>query len=243
MNNTLTNGFKLLELLAASKSDSSVTELAEQMGRPASHVCRLLKTLVRTGYVEQNENTRKYRVSLRLLNLSHVRLSRLDFRKIGHAYAVRLAHKQKAPVYLSQPMKGQSIIVDVAHPAGSTQDLGIVVGQIHSAQLHACGKLCAAFASAEEQAQLGQLLMEQDQSFDLQSWLTDLSAIKSEGLAIRQAKGLLAMAAPVFMAEGNFCGAMGICFSKNPRSPEVAREALIQAAGGLSFALGFPVSN
>ena len=64
MNNTLYNGFKLLDFLAVSAELVSVKELAEHFQLPNSHICRLLKTLVETGYVEQDPATRKYRISL-----------------------------------------------------------------------------------------------------------------------------------------------------------------------------------
>lgn len=74
MNNTLQNGFTILEYLAADAEECSVKELAEHFGLPNSHVCRLLKTLADTGYVEQTPGSRKYRISLKILNLSNMRL-------------------------------------------------------------------------------------------------------------------------------------------------------------------------
>jgi len=143
VNNTLQNGFKLLELLAAIGREVSVTELSAQASLPPSHVCRLLKTLLQTGYVEQSAETRRYRVSLKLLNLAHARLVNLDFRRIGHPYAMQLAESLQANAFLSQPLQGRSIIVAVAYPSSSLADSGIVVGQIHSVCHSACGKVCA----------------------------------------------------------------------------------------------------
>lgn len=242
MNNTLTNGFKLLELLADSESECSVSELAIQMDRPPSHICRLLKTLLQTGYVEQNPNTRKYRVTLRVLTLAHVRLSRLDFRRLGQPYALRLANELKAHVYLSQPLGGQSVVVDVAHPAGSVSDAGIVIGQIHSIKKSACGKLCAAYAGASERKRLELLLKKADKKFALDAWRKELEEIKSQQLAIRKEEGLLALAAPVHQKGGVFTGALGIYFPKGCEAEEQAVNLLQQAAGGISFALGFPIA-
>ena len=59
MNNTLQNGFTILEYLAADAEERSVKELAEHFGLPNSHVWRLLKTLADTGYVEQTPGSRK----------------------------------------------------------------------------------------------------------------------------------------------------------------------------------------
>ncbi len=244
MNNTLTNGFKLLELLATSNSERSVTELAAEMERPASHICRLLKTLVATGYVEQNPATRKYWVSLRLLTLSHVRLASLDFRRIGHPFAVQLANELSAHTYLSQPLRGLSIVVDVAWPCGSNLDVGLVIGQIHSIRLTACGKLCAAYASAGERADLLAMMESQGQVFDRAAWLAELDLIRNKGLSVRQELGILALAAPVLSAGGDFCGALGLfCPPEVTTVTPELEAALRRAAGAISFALGYPLSQ
>jgi len=243
VNNTLTNGFKLLELLAASNAERSVTELTEEMGRPASHVCRLLKTLVDIGYVEQNLTTRKYWVSLRLLTLAHVRLARLDFRRIGHPYALRLADELQAQVYLSQPLRGLSIMVDVANPRDSTLDAGLVIGQIHSIRHSASGKLCAAYADQAERKSLLEMMREEGRPFKKSVWLAELRAIRKAGIAIRRKPDLLALAVPVFQAEGIFCGALGIYFASKTRLTPAIEAAARQAAGGISFALGYPLST
>ena len=70
MNNTLQNGFMLLEFMAETANECSVKELAEHFELPNSHVCRLLKTLEATGYVQQIPGSRKYRISLKILCLS-----------------------------------------------------------------------------------------------------------------------------------------------------------------------------
>ncbi|MBO5722951.1 MAG: helix-turn-helix domain-containing protein [Lentisphaeria bacterium] len=43
----------MLDYLAETAEAMSVKELAEHFSLPNSHICRLLKTLTETGYVEQ----------------------------------------------------------------------------------------------------------------------------------------------------------------------------------------------
>ena len=93
MNNTLYNGFKLLDFLAVSAELVSVKELAEHFQLPNSHICRLLKTLVETGYVEQDPATRKYRISLKILNLAHSRLQSERLPELARPYIRKLAEK------------------------------------------------------------------------------------------------------------------------------------------------------
>lgn len=244
MNNTLYNGFQLLELLAASGQEASVTDLAAQAALPPSHICRLLKTLVQTGYVEQNPETRKYRVSLKLLNLAHARLVSLDFRRIGHPFAARLADTLQAHAYLSQPLQGRSIVVDVAYPRGAVPDAGIVVGQIHSVLHSACGKVCAAFASVDDRERL----LDEQASLDggaahHSRWTDEFERIRATRLAVRDEDGVLAVAAPLFRAAGCFCGALGVFLPPGTRMSPLIEQEVRSTAEALAFALGYPYSQ
>ncbi len=243
MNNTLQNGFRLLEWLAASGQDASVTELSARTELPPSHVCRLLKTLLQTGYVEQNVETRRYRVSLKLLNLAHARLASLDFRRIGHPFAVRLAETFRAHTYLSQPLQGRSIMVDVAYPRGTMCDTGIVVGQIHPVGRSACGKLCAAFAADNEREQLFESLAQEGFTEPRAHWLAEWARIREARFAVRDEPGVLAVAAPLFRAEGQFCGALGVLLPTGTAMSSTIEQEVRHAAEAMSFGLGYPFSQ
>ena len=243
MNNTLSNGFRLLELLSQDGGEYGVTELAALAGLPPSHVCRLLKTLVQTGYLEQRAPSRKYQVSLKLLELSQARLGNLDLRRHGHAFAVELGQQLQAPVFLSAPCQGRSIVVDVTWPVGAEGDLMLVVGQIHSIRHSACGKVCAAFVSDEERALLDGALAQETPPFSRKAWEADLAGIRATGLAVRREDGLVAAAAPIFRAGGIFCGAIGTFYSEAVELPREAEEGIRRTARAISFALGQPVSR
>ena len=243
MNNTLHNGFKLLELLAAIGREVSVTELSAQASLPPSHVCRLLKTLLQTGYVEQSAETRRYRVSLKLLNLAHARLVNLDFRRIGHPYAMQLAETLQSHAFLSQPLQGRSIIVDVAYPRGVVDDAGVVVGQIHSVCHSACGKICAAYATDEERARLFDELEAAGTPEPREARLAEFARIRESGLAVRDEAGVLAIAAPLFQAGGSFCGALGALLPTGAVLDERTGQEIRRIAAAVSFGLGYPLSQ
>lgn len=243
MNNTLQNGFRLLELLAASGKDASVSEIAGETGLSTSNVCRLLKTLTQTGYVEQSPDTRRYRVSLKILNLSHARLASLDFRRIGHPFAAKLARALRAHTYLSQPLRGRSLIVDVAYPGDAQFDAGIVVGQIHSIRHSACGKICAAFAGEEERVELYRDIARDEPEVKRAAWLAECGSIRRERFAVREEPGVLALAAPLFRAGGVFCGALGVLMPQGATLTPAVRREVCGTAEAISFALGQPFAE
>ena len=83
MNNTLHNGLKILEFLATNAEAISIKEIAEHFQLPNSHVCRLLKSLTELGYAEQIPGSRKYRISLKILNLANARLKKENLLECG----------------------------------------------------------------------------------------------------------------------------------------------------------------
>ena len=243
MNNTLQNGFRLLEMLADNGGEMSVTELAAQASLPPSHVCRLLKTLVQTGYLEQLPETRKYRVSLRILSLAHARLVHLDLRRTGHPFVALLAEELNGHAYLSAPWQGYSIIVDVVCPRRYVVDFGVVIGQVHSVFHSACGKVCAAFATADEVAALHRELTPGEKSESLKVWQAEFVRIRGTRFAVRNEQGILAVAAPLFRAGEIFSGALGVMLPAGTKlSPEI-EQTLKRTASALSFAMGYPFAH
>jgi DNA-binding IclR family transcriptional regulator len=243
MNNTLQNGFRLLEMLAEHGDEVSVKELAAQAGLPSSHVCRLLKTLLQTGHLEQSPKTRKYRVSLKLLCLAHARLMHLDLRQAGHPFAAQLAEDLHAHAYLSAPWQGRSIIVDAVWPRDSAAELGVVIGQLHSVFHSACGKVCAAFASPQDLERIRASLAPDATIEPLDVWQAEFSQIRENRFAVRQEQGILAVAAPLFRAGEFFCGAIGVQLPAGASLSPNIEQTVRRTARALCFALGCPFTD
>ena len=253
MNNTLQNGFMLLEYLAADAGECSVRELAAHFGLPDSHVCRLLKTLVDTGYVEQAPGSRKYRISLKILNLSNRRLMRLKLRNIARPYLQKLVRELGRPVFLTAPYRNRSLIVATEYPERFSGDAGIAIGQIHSVNRSACGKICAAYAPEEE---LDELLAACDWSRITEHSVTDPARFREELQSIRHCgyarmaaefdENTGAVAAPVFNASCKLAGAVGVILPGDasrwtPRLWTDFIEATRTCGESISFALGRPL--
>ena len=83
---SLEKALDVCELLAGSHRGLTVTELARSLGRPPSTVHRLLSVLKRRGYVRQDEDTTRYSLTLKMLDLSFKLLGRSELRL--HAYPV-----------------------------------------------------------------------------------------------------------------------------------------------------------
>ena len=83
---SLEKALDLCEALATARRGLSVSELARSVKQPAPTVHRLLGILKRRGFVRQDEETTRYALTLKMLDLSFRLLGRSEIRL--HAYPV-----------------------------------------------------------------------------------------------------------------------------------------------------------
>ncbi len=248
MNNTLNNGMSILEFLSGSTETHSVKELSEKMKLPKSHVCRLLKTLQDIGYVEQDEQ-RKYFISLKILCLSNGCLRRMGVRTRIRPFLYKLANELSREIYLQVPHNCQSMVVDVVSPEGVKRDLGLDIGSINPINYTAGGKVCAAYLPEKELdgfvKKHGLKKMTDKTITDLKKFKVELEKIRKEKLAVMDSErspGVAAVACPVFDNEGNLAAVIGTMLPEGERGEEVwnrFRKAICDSAEAASFALGY----
>lgn len=83
---SIDKALEVVEALSRSPRGASVADLSRALGLPAPTVHRLLGVLKRRGYVRQDEDTQRYGLTLKMLDLSFRFLGRSELRL--HAYPV-----------------------------------------------------------------------------------------------------------------------------------------------------------
>jgi len=83
---SIEKAFEVCEALSQAPRGLAVAELRRQLKQPASTIHRLLAVLKRRGYVLQDEESGRYRLTLKMLDLSFRLLERSELRL--HAYPV-----------------------------------------------------------------------------------------------------------------------------------------------------------
>ncbi len=113
---SLEKALELCETLAGARRGLSVTDLARALKQPASTVHRLLGVLKRRGYVRQDEETARYSLTLKVLDLSFTLLGRSELRL--HAYPVlrEFALKAGLRAFMAVPAAGEVTYVWKAGP-------------------------------------------------------------------------------------------------------------------------------
>jgi DNA-binding IclR family transcriptional regulator len=90
---TLRKGLAVLELIAENGGDIGLTEISAQLEEPVTVVFRVLKTLSELGYVTQHPTSKRYRLGLKIWELSEKAIARLDIVAAAQPVLARLTQR------------------------------------------------------------------------------------------------------------------------------------------------------
>src|SRR5436190_6660796 len=110
----------------ADAEDVGTNELARQTGINASTVSRLLATLVARGLVRHVEETGRYRLGPRLVELGSAALAGFDLRELARPELIALAAETGETTTLSVSGEPDAITIDFVQSASSVQSVARV---------------------------------------------------------------------------------------------------------------------
>ncbi len=77
---SLEKGFRVLEAFDGAAPEMNLTQISQRTGLDAGTAYRLVRTLVKLGYLTQIDATKRYRLGLKVLDLGFAAIGRMDFR-------------------------------------------------------------------------------------------------------------------------------------------------------------------
>jgi DNA-binding IclR family transcriptional regulator len=244
---SLERGLRLLEAVAAEPQPLPLSEAARRTGLHRSTTHHLLQTLVRAGYLQQDEATRSYTAAARLHRLSGRSWSLEQLgalarpalealtRETGEGSSMAVWHGAQVRIAAKQESDG---------PVRVVQDLGAerplyctAVGKAIAGWLPA-DELAAALARTPMVARTPKTIT------SASALATELRRIRSAGFAIddeEQFEGLRCIAMPVFGAGARVLGSLCVLGPKQRmtyQKLQAARVPLAAQARALSQRLG-----
>jgi len=139
---------RILDLFDEHRTELKITEISRRTGLHKSTVHSLLKTLQAHGYIDQNADSGKYRLGLKLVERGNLVLHSLDVRTVARGHLLDLSRKTGLTVHLVILDGKEGVYIDKVEGTS-----GIVmysrIGRrvpIHSS---AVGKVLVAFQSEE----------------------------------------------------------------------------------------------
>ena len=103
----------IIEALAVNRTGIGVTELSKGLNLHKSTVHRLLTTLMVRKYVEQDSESGKYRLSVKLFELGNAVLSKLNMRAHALPFLRELRDRTRETVQLSIVDQNEVLYIDV----------------------------------------------------------------------------------------------------------------------------------
>jgi IclR family acetate operon transcriptional repressor len=235
--------FSVLDALAEADAPLGTNEISRRTGINASSVSRLLATLVAGGFVEHVQDSGRYRLGLRLLQLGNVVLARLDLRHIARPHLQALVEWTGETATLSAPGDLDAVTVDFVQSPSSVQGVARL-GRPSIAHATATGKVLLAFA--QRPVPSGPLKAYTERTITQRAALAaELETIRRRGYGYNfgeREDDLHAIAAPVWGSRSDFVAIIGVqgpASRFDAEAMEAAVGPLLEHTAALSSELGW----
>jgi len=209
----------IIEVLANMGAPAAITELAEKVQLKVSTVHRLLATLIRRSFVEQDVKTSKYKLALKIYEIGNAALYyTTDIRAKAKPYLEELVEKSNETANLAILDGGEVVFIDQVE----SNNLVIVkmfgkVGSRGPAYCTALGKvLLADLQEKELDTVLANTIFEKytnDTITQPEKLKKELERVRREGYALdlgEREEGVRCVAAPVRDHEGRVVAAVSV---------------------------------
>lgn len=214
---SLYKAVQLLFYFSGEDKELGVTELAQRSGVLKSTVYNVLATYEACGIVERNPRTNKYRLGLKILELSNQFYRNSGIRQVMRPYMDELAAQSGECVYLAARQDRDIIYMDAAFPPGSVGGRNMV-GVSAPSYCTGIGKAILAFEPEEVWERVigvqgGLKAFTENTITDGEALKRELVTIRSRGYSIDNMEheyGVKCVAAPVKNYEGRVLAAISI---------------------------------
>lgn len=245
-NNVQTVEKALKILILISQKSLTLTEICKKTNYNKSTVHRLLSTLHEYQFVEKNQDTGKYSIGLKVVELSSMKLNRLELKTEAAYYLRQLAKYVGQAVHLGIYSDKEVVYIEKIEPI-NTLRMYSEIGKRTALYSSSLGKaLLAGFSNQK----IMEILEEVDMVPHMPNTITsieqliqEIEVVKETGYAIdneENEQGIFCLGAPIYDYKGKVIAAL----STSGRYAEFVKdEAIIQkvieTASDISTAMGY----
>jgi DNA-binding IclR family transcriptional regulator len=241
----------ILALFSTERTELAVLEIAELLGRPRSSVYRILGRMARSGFLDQDPGSGRYRVGIRLANLGELARHSTSLQRVAWPALCRVGEVTGETATLMVLSGKEGVTIDVQESFHPLKIPGHLGGRF---PLHATagGKVLLAWRSrAEITALLPNPLPRLTPATitSLPKLERELELTKARGYGVSPAEWLAdvyAVAAPVRDHRGVVIAALASACPKSRWDPRTIRsmaKVLVEATADVSRSLGHVVGR
>lgn len=245
MEKSVAKCLRLMEVLSRSEEPRGVTELALEIDLTKNNIHRLLETLVAFGYVQQDERTRRYELTLKLWELGAAVLARRDIREAARPFMQELAEATQESIHLSL-LEGDHVVyidkIESDHPIRAYSRIGSRL-PLYSV---ASGKAMLAWQAEDAiQQACRQVAVHAKQSrVTVKAFRAELEVIRERGYSLTRGEwraGVGGVSAPIRNSSGAVFAAIAVSCPVERLTGAAIREfapQVVRAAEAISRQLG-----
>lgn len=148
INASLTKALAIMDLFSFEVPDLSLTEIAERLGLNSSSLYPPLGTLLKFGYLEQDTDTKRYSLGVRLLERGYVVQARLDIRKRATPFLEKLRMTHRENIHMGV-LDGNEIVYIARYETSPNLPIESRIGGRAPAYCTALGKVLLAWAPTD----------------------------------------------------------------------------------------------
>lgn len=226
---SLAKALHVLDCFSNDKPELGVTEIAKMLDLQKSTVHNIVSTYKDLGYLQQNPETGKYQLGVKLLQFSYIINNHMGLRKFFLPYLQEIANKVNETVYLGIPHGGDVLYIENQAPFNSVSTRNIL-GEHAPMYCTGLGKVMLAFLSdAEREEALDRPLtpFTENTITTREALFAELEEIRRRGYAVDNMEheyGVVCLALPVFGAGGRIVAAVSASAPSLRLTPDVIKQ-------------------
>ena len=249
---SLERGLAILSAFKPATPELGISELARSLGLSRSTSHRYVSTLARLGYLEQNPETRKYRLGPRVLDLGFSAINSMELRQIAAAHLQKLADETGHTVNMAILDGTDIVYIERCRSSQQGQreiDLDLHVGSRLPAYCTSMGKVllaCLPDGAAGRPRRRWSSRARAEHDDERKALAAELDAGRATGMAVNNeelAYGLRSIAVPVSGRAGRRVAAINLAVHRSAASigdlVDRLSPKMRRAAAGISALLGY----
>lgn len=249
---SVSRALDIINLVGMKKGGLGVTEISKQIDINKSSVYRILSTLAQYGYIEQDEETGRYKLGYMFLEVSSKLLDSIDLRAEARPFLQELENETNEVIHLVVYDQGEVVYIEKLE-GNETLRMHSKVGK--RAPMH-CTSVGKAILAHQLSGVVHEILDRKGMPMHTEKTITDKDAffqelvqVKQEGYALdleENEHGITCIAVPIFDHQGKVTAAVSISGPTMRMTEERLQQLkskIIQTGFQISSRLGYTKQN
>lgn len=244
LSNSLIRGLDILKMFDPAHPTLSLAEIAAKMGVSRTVPFRFLYTLQHLGYLIQDETTKRYQLTPKVMELGFAFLNTLQLPELARPYLEKLRDQTGASAHIGILDGNEVVYIARAATTTNFSTLNVMIGSRLPAHATSMGKVLLANLPEDKlEALLATVSLQPFTSQTktmLQDLHSELEAIRRAGYAISKEEfeiGICSVAVPIFDRAGAITAAVNVAAPTSILHEDILDSQIIPAVRETAKAL------